>query len=35
MTLEFVPLHVSVEHDHAVDVEPNVSVEHPLKGLTA
>jgi GNAT superfamily N-acetyltransferase len=29
------PLHVSVEQDHAVYVEPNVWIEHPLKGPAA
>lgn len=29
------PLHVSVEQDHAVYVEPNVWIEHPLETLAA
>ena len=29
------PVHVSVEHDHAVYVEPNVWMEHPLEPESA
>ena len=28
-----VPVHCDVEHDHAVYVEPNVWVEHDLRGV--